>query len=111
MEKVVVEAIETSEPTNNEQHKGLCVAVELDDTGGGGDGAEGPVITRFRTYQYRYPVPTTTKIEFLPWKRILSRRYRPPHQQTIKEMNTILFLLNLLMRRKDPKMDTETESQ
>ena len=28
-EYVVVEAIETSEPTNNEQHKGLCVAVEL----------------------------------------------------------------------------------
>ena len=103
--------IENAATTNDKQNKERCVAVELDDTGGGGDGAEGPVITRFRTYQYRYPVPTTTKIEFLPWKRILSRRYRPPHQQTIKEMNTILFLLNLLMRRKDPKMDTETESQ
>ena len=38
MEKVVVEAIEISKPTNNEQNKDLCNAVKLDDTGGRGDG-------------------------------------------------------------------------
>ena len=46
MEKDVVEAIETTAPTNNEQNKDLCAAVELD-TGGGGDPDEGPVIIRF----------------------------------------------------------------
>ena len=43
-EKDVVETIDTSTPTNDEQNKDLCVAVELDDTGGGGDGDKGPVI-------------------------------------------------------------------
>ena len=54
MEKDVVEAIETATPTNDKQNKDLCIAVELDDTGGVGDGDEGPVIIRFRTDQYRY---------------------------------------------------------
>ena len=44
MEKYVVEAIDTAAPTNDEQNKKLCVAVELDDTGGGGDRDKGPVI-------------------------------------------------------------------
>ena len=54
MGKDVVKAIETAKPTNEEQNKNLCIAVELDDTGGNGDGEEGPVIIRFRTDRYRY---------------------------------------------------------
>ena len=54
MEKDVVEAIETATRTNDKQNKDLCIAVELDDTGGVGDGDEGPVIIRFRTDRYRY---------------------------------------------------------
>lgn len=52
--KDVVEATETTASTNNEQNKDLCVTVEPDDTGGGGDGDKGPVITRFPRYRYRY---------------------------------------------------------
>ena len=44
MEKDVVTTIYTSTPTNEEQNKDLCVAVELDDTGGDRHGDEGPVI-------------------------------------------------------------------
>ena len=54
MEKDVIEVIETSEPANDDYNKDLCVSVVLDDTGRGGDGDERPVITRFRTYRYRY---------------------------------------------------------
>ena len=46
MEKDVVETIETTAPTKNEQNKDLYVAVELD-TGGGGNPDKGPVIIRF----------------------------------------------------------------
>ena len=45
-------ATDTAAPTNDEQNKDLCIAVELDDTGGNGDGEEGPVIIRFRTDRY-----------------------------------------------------------
>ena len=38
MEKDVVEAIETAIRTNDKQNKDICIAVELDDTGGVGDG-------------------------------------------------------------------------
>ena len=44
MEKDVVEAIETATPTNDKQNKDRYVAIELDDTGGGGDGDKGAVI-------------------------------------------------------------------
>ena len=45
MERDVEEVKHTAEPTNDEQNKDLCVAVELDDTGGGGeDQDKGPVI-------------------------------------------------------------------
>ena len=49
MEKDIVEMIRTTKSTNDEQNKDLCVAVELDDTGGGGDGDERPVIIRIET--------------------------------------------------------------
>ena len=47
MEKNVVEATETGTPTNNKQNKDLCITVEVDDTGGVGDGDKGPVIIQF----------------------------------------------------------------
>ena len=47
MEKDVIEVIEISEPTNDQQNKDLCVSVVVDDTGRGGDGDKRPVITRF----------------------------------------------------------------
>ena len=36
------------------KQKNICVAVWFDDTGGGGDRDEGPVIIKFWTYRYRY---------------------------------------------------------
>ena len=54
MEKDVVEAIETTTSANDEQNKELFVAVELDDTEGGGNRDKGPVIIWIWTYQYRY---------------------------------------------------------
>ena len=47
MEKDVVKTIDTSAPTNDEQNEDLCIAVELDDTGGDGDGDKGLVIIQF----------------------------------------------------------------
>ena len=47
MEKDVVETVDTSAPTNNEQNEDLCIAVELDDTGGDGDRDKGPVLIQF----------------------------------------------------------------
>ena len=54
METDVVEAIENATPTNNEGNEDPCVAVKLDDTGGGGDRDKRAVIIQFQTYQYRY---------------------------------------------------------
>ena len=47
MEKDVIEAIETSELTNDDYNKDLFVFVILDDTGRGGDRDKRPVITQF----------------------------------------------------------------
>ena len=47
MERNVKEVKDTAAPSNDEQNKDLCVAVELDGTGRGGDGGEGPMIIRF----------------------------------------------------------------
>ena len=69
MEKDVVEAIETATPTNDKQNKDLSIAVELDDTGGVGDGDEGPVIIRFRTYRYRYNNNKPKRVFVLPRER------------------------------------------
>ena len=44
MEKDVIEAIDTATSIKNKQNKDLCVDVELDDTGGDGDGDKGPII-------------------------------------------------------------------
>ena len=44
MEKDVVEAIDTAATTNDERNRDRFLDFELDDTGGGGDGDEGPVI-------------------------------------------------------------------
>ena len=54
MESDISELIETAASTNNEGNEDPIVAVEIVDTVGGGDGDEGAVITRFRTYR---PVP------------------------------------------------------
>ena len=76
MEKDVVEAIDTAATTNDERNRDRFLDFELDDTGGGGDGDEGPVIIRFRTDRY-----TDNNKNRRPWKMMLSRRSWPPHQQ------------------------------
>ena len=56
MERDVKEVKDTAAPTNDEQNKDLYVAVELDDTGGGGDGDKGPVIIRLRSISILIPI-------------------------------------------------------
>lgn len=52
MERDVIKAIETTDPTTNEGKEEVIFPVEFDDTGGGGD--KGPVIIQSQTYQYWY---------------------------------------------------------
>ena len=47
METDVVKAIKNTTPTNNEGNEDPCVAIKLDDTGGGEDGDKRAVIIRF----------------------------------------------------------------
>ena len=54
-EKDIAKAIDIAAQTNNKENEDLCVAAELYNTWGGGDGDKGPVIIKFRIlYQYQY---------------------------------------------------------
>ena len=74
MKKDVVEAIDTAATTNDEWNRDRFLDFELDDTGGNGDGDEGPVIIRFQTYRYRYNNNKPKRVFVLPRERRLLKQ-------------------------------------